>query len=215
MKMAAGEAIWESEQPAALSLLTIGDLSGTREVWSIRIPYLMSLLVCNNLDCRITGMNELQAQFEQQFGPGNYVPPIPIVYWSFRIMFNAGLLMILLALVGLYFYLRDLLKRHTWFLRLLPWAIVLPYLANTAGWIMAEVGRQPWIVNGLMLTRDGVSQVVTSGMVALSLLVYTLIYAGLMAADAYLLAKFARRGTAIKEEAPTLVEAHQVGGGGA
>ncbi len=120
MKMAAGEAIWESEQPAALSLLTIGDLSGTREVWSIRIPYLMSLLVCNNLDCKITGMNELQAQAEQEFGPGNYVPPIPMVYWGFRIMFNAGLLMILFALVGLYLAIRDLLKRHTWFLRTPP-----------------------------------------------------------------------------------------------
>jgi cytochrome d ubiquinol oxidase subunit I len=105
------------------------------------------------------------------------------------------------------------LKRHTWFLRLLPWAIVLPYLANSAGWIMAEVGRQPWIVYGLMLTRDGVSQVVSSGMVALSLLVFVLIYAALMAADVYLLAKFARRGTAGKEEAPALVEAHQAGGG--
>ena len=214
MKMAAGEAIWESEQPAALSLLTIGDLSGTREVWSIRIPYLMSLLVCNNLDCGITGMNELQAQAEQEFGPGNYIPPIPITYWSFRIMFNAGLLMILLALVGLYLYMRDLLKRHTWFLKVLPWAIVLPYLANTAGWIMAEVGRQPWIVYEMMLTQHGLSQVVSSGMVALSLLVFVLIYAALMTADVYLLAKFARRGTAGKEEeAPALVEAHQVGGG--
>jgi cytochrome d ubiquinol oxidase subunit I len=212
MKMAAGEAIWESEQPAALSLLTIGDLSGTREVWSIRIPYLMSLLVCNNLECGITGMDELQAQYEQEFGPGNYVPPIPIVYWSFRIMFNAGLLMILLAVVGLYFYIRDLLDRHRWFLRLLPWAIVLPYLANTAGWIMAEVGRQPWIVNGLMLTRDGVSQVVSSGMVALSLLIFILIYAALIAADVYLLSKYARRGTEGKEETAKLVEAHQVGG---
>ncbi len=90
---------------------------------------------------------------------------------------------------------------------------MLPYLANTAGWVMAEVGRQPWIVNGLMLTRDGVSQVVSGGMVALSLLAFTLVYAGLMAADVYLLAKFARRGTAGKEEVPALVEAHQVGGG--
>jgi cytochrome d ubiquinol oxidase subunit I len=213
MKMAAGEALWQSEEPAALSLLTIGDLSGTREVWSIRIPYLLSLLACNNLTCGITGMNELQAQFEQQYGPGDYIPPIPIVYWSFRIMLNAGLLMILLALVGLYLLLRDLLERHTWFLRLLPWAILLPYFANTSGWIMAEVGRQPWIVYTLMRTQDGVSVVVSSGTVALSLLVFTLVYAGLMAADVYLLAKFARRGTAVREEEPMLVEAHQVGGG--
>ncbi len=213
MKLAAAEALWESEQPASLSLLTIGDLSGTREVWSIRLPLVLSLLTCNNLNCEVKGMNELQAQYEQHYGSGVYVPPIPIVYWAFRGMLTPGLLMPLLALIGLYLLLRNRLERQSWFLRLLPWAIPLPYVANTAGWIMAEVGRQPWIVYELMLTRKAVSPGVSSGMVLFSLLAFALIYGALMAADIYLLAKYARKGTTAQDESPARAAAHQVGGG--
>jgi cytochrome d ubiquinol oxidase subunit I len=204
MKLAAAEALWETEQPAAFSLLTIGDLSGTREVFSIRLPYVMSLLTCNNLTCEVMGMNDLQAEFEAVYGPGNYVPPIPILYWSFRGMVMAGLLMILLGLVALYLALKGKLDPSPKAIRLLLWAIPLPYLANTAGWIMAEVGRQPWIVYGLMLTPAGVSRGVSAGMVIFSLLAFTLIYGALMAADLYLLARYARRGTEAKaEESPS------------
>jgi cytochrome d ubiquinol oxidase subunit I len=213
MKLAAAEAMWESEQPASWSILTIGDLSGTQEVFSIRLPYVMSLLTCNNLDCRMPGMNELQAEYEQLYGPGNYIPPIPVLYWSFRIMVIVGLLLPLLALIGLFLLLRKRLEHQRWFLRLLPWAMVLPYLANTAGWILAEVGRQPWIVHGLMLTRDGVSAGVSGGLVVFSLVAFTLIYAALMAIDIYLLNKYARQGTMRVAEPPALEPAHQVGGG--
>jgi cytochrome d ubiquinol oxidase subunit I len=203
MKLAAAEALWETEQPASFSLLTIGDLSGTREVFSIRLPYVMSLLTCNDFTCAVKGMNDLQAEFEAVHGPGNYVPPIPILYWSFRGMVTAGLLMILLALAALYLVLKGKLDPPPRAIRFLLWAIPLPYLANTAGWIMAEVGRQPWIVYELMLTPDGVSVVVSAGTVLLSLLAFTLIYGALMAVDIYLLAKYARRGTeAEAEETP-------------
>jgi cytochrome d ubiquinol oxidase subunit I len=213
MKLAAAEALWETEQPAALSLLTIGDLSGTRELWSVRLPRVLSLLTCNNLDCELRGMNELQAQYEQRFGPGVYVPPIPVIYWAFRGMLTPGLLMPLLALIGLYLVLRNRLERQAWFLRLLPWAIPLPYVANTAGWLMAEVGRQPWIVHELMLTRNAVSPAVSSGMVLFSLLAFSLIYAALMAVDIYLLARHARTTTTGQEESPPLAAAHHVQGG--
>ena len=204
MKLAAAEALWESEKPAALSLLTIGDLSGTREVFSIRVPYLMSLLACNNFTCGVKGMNELQAEFEAAHGPGNYVPPIPILYWSFRAMVTAGMLMILLAVAGLYLVLRSKLDSPPKLLGLLLWAIPFPYLANTAGWVMAEVGRQPWIVYELMLTENAVSPGVSGGMVLFSLLAFMLIYAALMVVDVYLLSKYARQGTGAKaEEAPS------------
>ena len=213
MKLAAAEALWETEQPASLSLLTIGDLSGTREVWSLRLPYVMSLLTCNNLNCEVQGMNELQAEFEAVHGPGNYVPPIPITYWSFRGMLTAGLLMILLALPALYLVLRGRLDPPPKAVGLLLWAIPLPYLANTSGWIMAEVGRQPWIVYELMLTRAGLSLVVSGGMVLFSLLVFTLIYGVLMAVDVYLLVKYARKGTTVEVDAAPLAAPQQVGGG--
>jgi cytochrome d ubiquinol oxidase subunit I len=203
MKLAAAEAMWESEQPASLSLLTIGDLSFTREVFSIRLPYAMSLLTCNNLTCEVRGMDDIQAELEAKHGPGNYKPPIPILYWSFRGMMTAGLLMIMLALPALYLVLRGRLDPPPKAIRLLLLAIPLPYLANTAGWIMAEVGRQPWIVYELMLTPAGVSQGVGAGMVLFSLLAFMLIYALLMGVDIYLLAKYARKGVEVEEKAET------------
>jgi cytochrome d ubiquinol oxidase subunit I len=193
MKMAAAEALWTTEEPASLSLLTIGNLQG-QEVFSIRVPDLLSLLACNNLTCQVRGLNDLQAEYQQTYGPGNYEPPIAIVYWAFRVMLTPGLIMPLLALLGLYLVLRNRLDRHRWFLRLLPWAIVLPYIANTAGWVLAEVGRQPWIVYGLMRVEDGVSTAVSAGEVTFTLVVFALLYGALMVADAFLLAKFARQG---------------------
>ena len=99
------------------------------------------------------------------------------------------------------------MEQQRWFLRLLPWAIVLPYLANTTGWLMAELGRQPWVVYELMLTEQGVSVVVGAGAVLLSLAVFTLLYAALMGVDVYLLAKYARGGTSAHEETPAVAAA--------
>jgi cytochrome d ubiquinol oxidase subunit I len=193
MKMAAAEALWETEQPASLSLLTIGNLQD-EEVFSIRVPALMSLLSCNNLTCEVQGLDDLNAQYQQIYGPGDYEPPVAINYWAFRVMLTPGLLMPLLALLGLYFVLRNQLEDRRWFLRLLPWAIVLPYLANSAGWILTEVGRQPWIVFGLMRVEEAVSTSVSVGVVGLSLVLFSLTYGALMVADVYLLAKYARQG---------------------
>jgi cytochrome d ubiquinol oxidase subunit I len=201
MKLAAAEALWETEQPASFSIFTLGDLSGKNEIFSIRIPGVVSLLTCNNLTCEVKGMNELQAEYEQMYGPGDYVPFLPITYWSFRAMVGAGTLMVLLAGIGLYLVLTGKTGRYPKFLTLLLWAIPLPYLANSSGWLLAEVGRQPWIVYGLMKTADGVSQVVSPGTVLFSLLTFTLIYGVLMAVDIYLLAKYARKGVDGEDEA--------------
>ena len=130
----------------------------------------------------------------------NYTLPIAISYWSFRIMVGAGFLMLLLALYGLYLVLRDKYAAKTWYLRVLLWAVALPYIANTTGWLFAEVGRQPWIVFGLQLTRDGVSPTVPGGAVLLTFVVYTLVYGALMAADVYLLVKYAKRESVSPEE---------------
>ncbi len=195
MKMAAAEALWTTEEPASLSLLTIGNLR-QEEVFSIRLPAALSLLSCNNLTCEVRGMDDIEAEYRQIYGPGDYQPPIALTYWSFRGMLTPGLLMPLLAALGLYYVLRGRLDRQRWFLRLLPWAIVLPYVANSAGWLLTEVGRQPWIVFGLMRIEDAISTAVSVGEVAFTLAVFTLLYGALMAADAYLLAKFARQGAA-------------------
>jgi cytochrome d ubiquinol oxidase subunit I len=92
------------------------------------------------------------------------------------------------------------LLKQKWFLLLLPWAMVLPYLSNTSGWLLTEVGRQPWIVFGLMKTQDAVSPGVSTGTVAASLAAFALVYATLIGVDVYLLNKFARRGLAEDED---------------
>jgi cytochrome d ubiquinol oxidase subunit I len=194
MKMAAAEGLFESMDPASFSILTIGDLEGRREVFSIRIPGVLSLLAYNQFTGKVMGIDDLQAMYVQEYGPGDYRPPIPMIYWSFRLMAGAGTLMVLLALIGLFLALKERLETSAWYLKLLPWALFLPYIANTAGWLMTELGRQPWIVFGLMKTEQATSPTVTGGMVLASLVVFTLLYGVLMAVDIYLLNKYAKSG---------------------
>jgi len=201
MKMAAAEALWETEDPAPLSLISIIDEKNREDIFAIKIPAALSLLAYNRLDGAVPGINDIQAEYEQKYGPGDYVPPVTLNYWAFRAMFMPGLLMPLIMALGLYLVLRNRLQDTPWYLRLLPFAIPLPYLANTAGWILTEVGRQPWIVFGLLRTEDAVSPGVPAGTVLFSLLAFTLLYGLLMVADAYLLAKFARQGPAKDDEA--------------
>ena len=191
MKMAAAEALWVTEDPASFSLLTIGDLAGN-EIFSIRLPSLLSLLSFNQLDGEVQGIFDIQAAYEQRYGPGNYIPPVAVVYWSFRIMVGAGFLMLLLAIYALFLNMAEALTSRPRALKVFTWAMVLPYLANTAGWLMTEVGRIPWTVVGLLRLPESVSNTVGSGLVALSLVGYTLIYGALIVATIYLLRKFAK-----------------------
>ena len=121
-------------------------------------------------------------------------------------MAGAGMLMILLALAAAHLGARDRLADTRWFVRLLPVAILLPYLANTAGWLLAELGRQPWIVYGVMKTEDAVSPNVTAGMVLATLALFTAVYGVLMVVDLYLLRKYAVAGPAPEGEADHALE---------
>jgi cytochrome bd ubiquinol oxidase subunit I len=205
MKMAAAEGLYKTEDPASFSILTIGDLRARKEVFAIRIPAVLSLLAYNRLAGQVQGIDDLQAAYEKQYGPGDYRPPIPMVYWNFRFMAGAGTLMIVLALVGLGLALRNRLEGSRWYLKLLPFALFLPYIANSAGWLMTELGRQPWIVFGLMKTDQGVSPTVTAGMVLISVIVFTLVYGALMVVDIYLLNKYAKGGPTDESHAPAAV----------
>ncbi len=195
MKMAAAEGLFESESPASFSLITIGDLDQRKEVFAIRIPKLLSLLAYNKLSGEVQGINNLQRQYEARYGAlYDYRPPIAVIYWSFRAMVGSGFLMLGVVGFGLYLSLTKRIAAVPWFLKALPFAIILPYIANTAGWIMTEMGRQPWIVFGLQRTEDAVSPNVSTGMVALSLLLFAVVYGVLMAVDIYLLAKYGKAG---------------------
>jgi len=194
MKVAAAEALWNTEDPAGLSLFTIGDTKNREDVFAIRIPGMLSLLALDQIYGKVQGINDLQAQYEQEYGPGNYVPPVFITYWSFRAMVGAGFAMLFAIAYALLLVMGEQLEDKPRFLRVFLWLIPLPYIANTAGWILTEFGRFPWIVYGLMKIADGVSITVPAWSVGLTLVGYTLIYAALMVADIYLLVKFARRG---------------------
>ncbi len=194
MKMASAEALWETEDPASLSLITIGDLSQRRDVFSIRIPRLLSLLSYNKLSGAVQGINNIQAEYQAQYGPGNYIPPVAVVYWSFRIMVGAGFLMLGLAFYALFLVRGQVYQQRPLVLKIFLWAIALPYLANTFGWILTEIGRYPWVVFGLMKIEAGVSSTVSAGMVLFSLLGFTLIYGALMVVDVFLLVKYAQAG---------------------
>jgi cytochrome d ubiquinol oxidase subunit I len=193
MKMAAAEGLWESEDPASLSLFSIASESEQRDLVSIRIPRLLSLLSYNRLDGEVLGIKDIQADYQERYGPGNYIPPVTLNYWSFRIMVGVGGLLIAIALLALYLSRGGTAPLAKRLMRYLPFSIVLPYLANSAGWILTEVGRQPWIVFGELRVENAVSPNVTTGMLAFTLIGFTLVYGVLMAVDIYLLAKYARR----------------------
>jgi len=205
MKMAAAEALWETEDPAAMSLFTIGNEKERRDVFAIRVPGLLSFLSHNSFSGEVRGINDLQREYEMTYGPGDYVPPVAISYWTFRIMVGAGTVMMMLALFGLWKAARGGVPESSWYLKLMFWAIALPFIANSTGWIFTEIGRQRWIVFGLQKTADAVSPNVGVGMVLFSLISYTLLYALLMVADVVLLRKYAKAGVvdaAATEPAP-------------
>ncbi len=202
MKAASTEALFRTEDPASFSLLTIGDLSGRREIWSIRIPRLLSLLYYNRLTGVVPGIYDLEVSYSEQYGPGNYIPLVVFTYWGFRFMVAAGFTMLALAGYALFHVMRNKVGPEIRWLGLFVIAIVLPYIANTSGWVLTELGRQPFIVYGLLKTEDAISPGLTSGMVLFSLIGFALIYAALMGVDIYLLAKIAKAGPSAEETSP-------------
>jgi cytochrome d ubiquinol oxidase subunit I len=192
MKAAATEALYTTEDPASFSLLTIGDLTGKNIVWQIRIPRVLSLLYYNRLSGVVPGINDLQVQYQVKYGPGDYVPLVVFTYWGFRLMFISGFALLALGGYALYYVMRNKVGPQIHWLGLFVFAMALPYVANTSGWILTELGRQPFIVYGLLKTEDAMSPGLTGGMVLFSLIGFALIYAALMGTDIYLMAKFAR-----------------------
>jgi cytochrome d ubiquinol oxidase subunit I len=193
MKFAAIEAHWETSQPADFSILTIGDLSGKREVWSWRMPRVLSFLACNNFDCEVRGVYDIQAEYEAAYGPGDYIPLMVVTYWTFRFMMVIGFIMILVSAIALWNSMRNRVEGSK-LLRWLPAMIALPYIANMSGWILTEMGRQPWIVQGLLKVQDAVSPNLTTVDLLISLIGYVAVYGALAGAMFYLMKKYAIAG---------------------
>jgi len=194
MKMAAAEALYDTAKPASFSVFTIGSLNGREEFASVRIPSLLSLMATGSPSGEVEGINDLQAAYEQRYGKGDYVPYVPVTYWSFRLMIGFGALAMLIAAIGLWTTRRG--RTPKW--RLLWWAagatVAMPLLANSFGWIFTEMGRQPWSVFGVLRTGDSDSPTVGAGTVATSLIVLTVLYGVLAVVELGLLIRYARAG---------------------
>lgn len=176
MKMAAAEALYETKVNAPFSLLTIGTLDQSRPVFQLDIPGVLSFMSTGDVNGVVKGINDLQAQYEQQYGPGDYKPNIPLAYWGFRLMIGFGALATLFALITLWRLRKNELPKGRWFLPAMISMPFLPILANSFGWIFTETARQPWAVFGLFKTADGVSPTVGAASVAFTMIVFTLLY---------------------------------------
>jgi cytochrome bd ubiquinol oxidase subunit I len=194
MKIAASEAQWSTCQPCSFSLFQVG--GGKRDETPkkiIQVPHLLSLLATNSWNGKVQGLNPLNAQYQQQYGPGDYVPNVFVQYWSMRVMAYTAGLGFLVALWGAWLLWRKKLTTAKWFLRLAVWVVILPFVMNTAGWMLTENGRQPWIVQGLMRTRNGLSPSVSTTTVAISLGVFVLLYGALAVVEGVLMVRYSRR----------------------
>jgi cytochrome bd ubiquinol oxidase subunit I len=185
-KLAAMEAVWETERSVPFNLVVIPDTENeTNSVEALGVPGLLSLLAYHDTDAEIRGLRDF---------PEDERPPVGPTFWSYRSMIVLGGVFILLCVIAVYLSRKDLLESYRPFLLIMLFAIPLPYIAGQAGWLVAEIGRQPWIVYGLMKTSDAVSSSISVSQVVSSLVGFTLLYGSLAVLDIYLLVRFSRKG---------------------
>jgi cytochrome d ubiquinol oxidase subunit I len=179
-KLAAMESLWETTAGAPIYLFAVPDEEKERNAVEIgAIPGFLSWLGHGDFKAKVTGLKDI---------PKDQRPPVLLTFLSFRVMVGLGTYFVLMMLAGL--LLRKRLLENPWYLKLMMFSIPLPFLAHTAGWVVAEVGRQPWIVYGLMKTADAVSPIAAS-QVAVSLVAFILVYGLLGAVGYYLMGKYA------------------------
>lgn len=203
MKLAAAEALWETAGPAPFAIAAVIDEQQKTNSVELKIPAMLSMLAHNNPNTPVKGINELQQEYTAKYGPGNYVPPVTPVFWSFRIMVAAGSVMLLVVLAAAFYWWRGQLEQRSLVLKAVLWSLPLPYIANSTGWYVAEGGRQPWIVFGLQKVEQAVSPAVDAASIWISLIGFTLVYALLAGAAIYLVQKFVRQGPVDTPVTPT------------
>ncbi len=188
MKMAAAEALYKTTKGASLSIFAVGPFEHfpKRLNTDIRIPHLLSILGTTSWNGEVKGVNQLNREDQAKYGPGDYVPILGVTYWTFRLMAGAGVVLLLIPLIGLLLMRKGALERKRWFLRLAIVGIFVPILANLTGWIFTEMGRQPWVVYGLLKTSEANSPLVGSSSIIITLVGYTVLYGVLLVIGARL-----------------------------
>ena len=210
MKMAAAEALYKTSTgyDASFSIFSWGTPDGSSEIFSVRIPYLLSFLSTHSLNGTVEGLNDLQAQYVHLYGAGNYMPIIWLTYWSFRWMIGLGMLAMLVAIVGLIVTRKNRIKLPNWVWNTAIWASPLGLIAIAVGWTFTEMGRQPWIVFSLMKTADGVSPGITGLDVLISIIVFTVIYGVLAVVEFGILRRAVAAGPDVLVAEPSDEDAH-------
>jgi cytochrome d ubiquinol oxidase subunit I len=196
MKMAAAEALYNTQKDAPFSILATGSFTrhpGTLDK-IINIPHGLSLLADLSWNGQVAGVNNINRAEQQKYGPGDYVPIVGVEYWTFRLMIGAGILMFLIGLAGLYLVRKGRIERSHRFHRAALLGVVLPILANWTGWIFTEVGRQPWVVFGLLKTSGSNSPNVSTADIVLTLAGYIVIYGALIAIGGWLMLREVKHG---------------------
>ena len=219
MKMAAAEALWDGEAPAPFSVFAYGDVDKGHNTVAIEIPGLLSFLANDDFESFVPGINDVNKAEQEQFGPGDYRPNIPVAYWGFRWMIGFGMASLAIGMLGLWltrkkFLLPQALRTgddevpnlvlfknkalsprfSRWYWLVALWTMAFPLIANSWGWIFTEMGRQPWVVYGVLRTRDAVSPNVSQGEVIASMIVFTTLYAILAVIEVRLLVKYIKAG---------------------
>jgi cytochrome d ubiquinol oxidase subunit I len=195
MKIAASEAQWNTCTDCPFSLFQIGGYTQSDQTpsYSIEIPGLLSFLATGSFQGTVGGLDQLDNQYRRLYGPGNYEPPVQVVYWSMRGMAYTGSFIALVAIVAAALSWRRRLERWRWFCWVAVVTAFLPFVASAFGWLLTEVGRQPWIVQGLLETADASSPNVSTTWLGVSLGVFVLLYAALLATDIWLMRRYAGR----------------------
>ncbi len=199
LKIASMEGHWETEAPASFSVIAIVNQEKQENTFDIKVPKFLSLMLFNDLTSEFKGLRELQEEEVAKYGPGNYIPPVTLSYWSSRTMIGIGLLMVLLASLAFWWSRKDKFADMKWFLKILIPSGLLPTIAITAGWLIAETGRWPWIVHGLQKIEDAVSPTLTTGNVIFSLSSFLILYTVLGAVGISLMIKYGKSDPAAAE----------------
>ncbi|OBI09405.1 cytochrome BD ubiquinol oxidase subunit I [Mycolicibacter nonchromogenicus] len=203
MKMASAESLCDTATDPNFSVLTVGRQNNCDHLTRvIEVPYVLPFLAEGRVSgVRLDGVRDIQQQFEQKFGPGDYRPNLFVTYWSFRVMIGLLLFPVLFAMVALWLTRRGQIPRQRWFSWLALLTIPTPFLANSAGWVFTEMGRQPWVVvpnptgdpNVRLTVAEGVSGH-SVGMVVTSLVMFTLVYAALAVIWFWLIRRYVAEG---------------------
>lgn len=202
MKMAAADAVFETKEGAGLSLFAVGDMKSNPEGLrrNVQVPNLLSFIMTGKPMSEVQGVNNLNAEYQKKYGPGEYAPIVAVAYWSWRTMIGCGMLLALFGMVGWFLAHRGRLEHSRLFLKLALPAAALPFVANSAGWIFTEMGRQPWVVFGLLKTEFGVSPNVPAYEVWISLVGFTLLYGVLAVFAGKIFFKVAGKGPKVETE---------------